>query len=113
MEELSKLEKIKLSYENFKEKKNKWLFFVPDTQGVASAAIVEIYTHAKTLKNLGYQVYIFSDKEDYSAPSYLDQDLRSLPHKNLKKQGKDNMVLDIEISPEDFMVIPDFFTNIM
>ncbi len=110
---LSKLEKVKLSLENFKAGKSKFLFFVPDTMGVASAIVIEIYTHANILKKQGYEVYIFCDKENYEAPSYLDQDLRSLPHKNLKKQGTGEMVLNMEISPEDFLIIPDFFSNIM
>jgi hypothetical protein len=112
-ENLSKLEKIKQSLENFKQGKSKYLFFVPDSMGVAAAAVIEIYTHAKVLKNLGYEVYIFSDKEDYSAPSYLDQELRSLPHKTLKKQANNELVLNIEVHPEDFLIIPDFFSNIM
>ena len=112
-ENLSRLEKVKVSLENFKEGKSKFLFFVPDSLGVANAAVIEIYTHANVLKKQGYEVYIFCDKENYEAPSYLDQDLRSLPHKNLKKQGNNEMILNMEISPEDFLIIPDFFTNIM
>lgn len=112
-ENLSKLEKVKESFNKLKERKNKFLFFVPDSMGVASGAVIEIYTHANVLKKNGLDVYIFSDKDDYTAPSFLDQDLRSLPHKNLKKSGQNELIMDIEIGPEDFLIIPDFFTNIM
>ena len=113
LDELSKLEKVKASLANFKEGKSKFLFFVPDSMGVASGAVIEIYTHANILRKKGYDVYIFSDKEDYTPPSYLDQELRSLQHKTLKKQGQNELVLNMAISPEDFLIIPDFFTNIM
>lgn len=112
-ENLSKLEIINKSFNNFKEGKSKFLFFVPDTMGIASSAVIEIYTHANMVKKMGYEIYIFSDKEDYSSPSFLDQELRALPHKTLKKQKNNELVLDLDISPEDFLIIPDFFTNIM
>lgn len=107
------LERLTESYEKFQNKDNKILFFVPDTMGVPSASIIEIYNHANLLRKKGYNVIIFGDKENFPVPTYIDQECQTLTHKSLKKSGNNQMVLDIEISPEDFMVIPDYFTNIM
>lgn len=107
------LERLTESYEKFQKKENKFLFFVPDTLGIPSGAVIEIYNQANILRKSGYNVLIFGDKEDFPVPTYIDQECQTLTHKSLRKAGNNQMVLDIEISPEDFMVIPDFFTNIM
>jgi hypothetical protein len=107
------LERLTESYGKFQNKENKFLFFVPDTMGIPSGAVIEIYNQANILRKNGYNVIIFGDKEDFPVPTYIDQECQTLTHKSLKKAGNNQMVLDIEISPEDFMIIPDFFTNIM
>lgn len=109
-----KIDRLTESIENIKAKKNKILFFVPDSQGVASASIYEIYNHCSILRKNGYNAFIMPEKEEYEIPSFLDEDLKILPHKPLKsKKGSNELYIDEELSVEDFLIIPDFFANIM
>lgn len=105
MSELNeKLEKIKLSKENILNKNFKVLFFMiqPDT---ACASVIEIYNHVKILKGLGYDAQILTDTDEYTVPEWLDDDLKVLPHISSKS--------NFNISVEDFLIIPEIFTNVM
>ena len=105
MSELNeKLEKIKLSKENILNKNFKVLFFMiqPDT---ACASVIEIYNHVKILRGLGYDAQILTDTDEYTTPEWLDDDLKVLPHVSSKA--------NFNISVEDFLIIPEIFTNVM
>jgi hypothetical protein len=106
MEKNSKLEQLHNSLKNIKSKAFKVIAFVPDTQNVASAAVGEIYNFINVLRREGFDGYILADKKDYQAPSYLDQELQAIPH--LYSENT-NMV----VKPEDFIIIPEYFVNIM
>jgi hypothetical protein len=106
MEKNSKLEQLYNSLNNIKSKAFKVIAFVPDTQNVASAAVSEIYNFINVLRKEGFDGYILADKKDYQAPAYLDQELQALPH-IYSEDG--NMV----VKPEDFIIIPEYFVNIM
>lgn len=105
--ETSIKEKVLQSIENLETKKNKLYFFVQDTKGNAKASVRFIYQMAMTLKNRGYNPIILHEKNDYyGVSSWLSEEYMSLPHKSLEGQN-------LEISPEDFIILPEIFGYVM
>ena len=106
MGNLSK-EKVELSIQNLKEKKARIYFFVQDTKGNAKASIRYIYQIAKTLHENGFNPILLHEKNDYVGVSkWLDESFMTIPHKSLEQQN-------LEVSPEDFLVIPEIFAFVM
>src|SRR5690242_14178245 len=104
--ELSNLDKIKLSLDNLNSKKNKIMFFVPDVHGVPAASIYEIYFHATTLKNNGYTAIILTETNKFEKPDFIESELLNLEHVSMESNS-------LTVSPEDMLVIPEIFTNVM
>jgi glycosyltransferase involved in cell wall biosynthesis len=103
-ENLSKLES---SIQNLKEKTAKIYFFVQDTKGNARASIANIYRMALTLKNNGFNPIILHEKNDYVGVStWLGEEYMVLDHKSLENQN-------LEVSPEDFLIVPELFGYVM
>ena len=98
-------EKVELSIKNLREKTARIYFFVQDTKGNAKASIRLIYQMAMTLKKNGYNTIILHEKSDYTGVgSWLGEEYMSeLPHKSIEGQN-------LEISPEDFLVVPETIT---
>jgi hypothetical protein len=62
---------------------------------------------AKTLKDNGFNPIILHEKSDYAGVvAWLDEEYMSLPHRAIEGQN-------LEISPEDFLVIPEVFGFVM
>ena len=101
-------EKVELSIKNLKEKTARIYFFVQDTKGNAKASIRLIYQMAMTLKKNNYNPIILHEKSDYTGVgSWLGEEYMSeLPHKSIEGQN-------LEISPEDFLVVPEIFGFVM
>jgi hypothetical protein len=100
-------EKVLLSIKNLKEKKSRIYFMVQDTKGNAKASIRYIYQMAKTLLDAGFNPIILHEKDDYSGVvAWLEEDYMQIPHKSLEKQN-------LEISPEDFLVLPEVYGFVM
>lgn len=102
-----KVEALKESREKLLNKKNNIFFFLTESE-VESAAVYEIYLHAKYLKDIGYSVKIITDTDNYQHPKFLDEDMKTIEIFNISK--KDN---NLTISPCDYLIIPELFTNIM
>lgn len=101
------IEKIKNSVKNIDEKLNKIYFFVQDTRGNAKASIRYIYDMAITLKNNGHNVIMLYEKKEFTpVTSWL-----SGPYDELKHQSLEGT--NLEIAPEDILVIPEIFGFIM
>lgn len=106
MGNLSK-EKVELSIQNLKEKKARIYFFVQDTKGNAKASIRYIYQIAKTLQENGFNPILLHEKNDYVGVSkWLDESYMTIAHKSLEQQN-------LEVSPEDFLIIPEIFAFVM
>lgn len=103
--ELEQIEKIKLSLDRLVNKKSKFLFVVPESQSPV-ASVYEIYFHATVVKNLGYDVIIMVEKGDYVPPVWIEKELTD--HKHMSMADPKLMV-----GPEDIMVIPEVYSNIM
>jgi hypothetical protein len=102
------ISKIELSIKNLKEKKSRIYFLVQDTKGNAKASISYIYKLAMTLKNEGYNSIILHEKPDYTGVStWMDEKyMTELPHKSIEGQN-------LEISPEDFIIVPELYGFVM
>lgn len=109
--QLSQEEMIRVIEENI-EKINKKdfnvYFFVLDTKGNPSGAIEYVYQTALTLQKKGYNVtMLHQEKEEFiGVTEWLGLEYESLPHKNIESEN-------VEISPADFLFIPELFTNVM
>ena len=100
-------EKVLLSIKNLKEKKARIYFLVQDTKGNAKASVRYIYQMAKSLSDNGFNSIILHEKNDYSGVSaWLSEEYMNLPHKSLEGQT-------LEISPEDFLIIPEIYAFVM
>ena len=104
-QELSPIDKAKLRLENLKNKKTKIYFFLPSIKE-ANASTNEIYVHASTLSKNGFDVVVIIDSPEYEKPFYVDKELTNVKHLVLNSER-------IEIAPEDVVVIPEIYTNVM
>lgn len=100
-------EKIKLSIETLRNKKSKIYFLVQDTKGNAKASVRYIYQMAKTLNDTGFNPIILHEKEDYTGVGeWLGEEYTKLNHSSIEDKG-------LEISPEDFLVLPEIYGFVM
>ena len=103
--ELEKIEKVKQSLSKIENKESKFIFAVPETEN-PSASVYEIYFHATVAKKMGYNVIILTEKEEYEPPKWVDQELLEHEHVPMSKNK-------LTVGPEDIMVIPEVFSNVM
>jgi len=103
--ELTKKEKIEISLDKLKNKKSK-IFFIITNNGVPSASIYEIYRHATILKNMGYKIHMLTDTGDFEIPDWIEKELTDFKHESVDS-------VRLSVSPEDMMIIPDTFSNVM
>lgn len=100
-------EKVKQSIQILRDKQARIYFLVQDTKGNAKASIRYIYQMAKTLKDNGFNPIILHEKTDYAGVvAWLDEEYMSIPHRAIEGQN-------LEISPEDFLIIPEVFGFVM
>ena len=104
-EQISKLE---MSIRNMDDKKSRIYFIVQETLGNAKASVSYIYHFAMSLLNSGYNPIMLHEKPDYSGvASWLGEEfMTKLPHKAIEGQN-------LEVSPEDFIVVPELYGFIM
>lgn len=101
------IQKLENSINNLKEKKARLYFLVQDTKGNAIASVAMIYRMALTLSNGGYNPIILHEKNDYTGVSkWLGDEYMLIPHRCLESQN-------LEISPEDFIILPELYGYIM
>jgi hypothetical protein len=103
--EQEKKEKIKLSLNKLINKESKFLFCMPEASSPASS-IYEIYFHATVVKNMGYKVIILVEKGDYKNPDWIESELTNHEHISVSDPH-------LMVGPEDIMIIPEVFSNIM
>ncbi|NBU82884.1 MAG: hypothetical protein EBS55_14690 [Flavobacteriaceae bacterium] len=103
-EQIQKLEK---SINNMEEKRARIYFLVQDTKGNAKASVRYIYQMAYTLFENGYNSIILHEKPEYSGVgSWLDEKYMTMPHNSIEGTN-------LEISPEDLIIIPEIYGFVM
>jgi hypothetical protein len=102
------IQKLESSIKNLKEKKSRIYLLVQDTKGNAKASISYIYNLGMALLQSGYNPIMLHEKPDYTGVSgWLGKDyMEKLPHRAIEGQN-------LEVSPEDFIVIPELFGFVM
>ena len=103
--EIEKIEKIKTGLDKLVNKKSKFLFVVPESQSPV-ASVYEVYFHATVVKNLGYEVVVMVEKGDYVPPSWIEKELTDHKHMSMADPK-------LTVGPEDIMVIPEVYSNVM
>jgi len=99
--------KLELSIENMKNKKSRIYLIAQDTKGNAKASIAYIYRLALSLLNAGYNPIILHETPDYTGVSeWLGEEYMTIPHKSIEGQN-------LEVSPEDLIVIPELYGFVM
>lgn len=102
------ISKLEASIEKLKNKESRIYFLVQDTKGHAKASVAHIYNMALALKENGFNPVILHEANDYVGVGewlgveYMDQ----IPHKSLQNQN-------LEVSPDDFLVIPELYGFVM
>ena len=113
MEEHKK--QIDSTLQNLTDKTFNLYFFTLDTKGNPTAGIANIYEHVKLLNELGYNASILHEKNDYKLrgneegqgiAEWLGEEYALLPHTSIEGQ-------QLNVSPSDFIIIPEIFSNIM
>lgn len=99
-------EKVKESIKNLREKKSGIYLMVQDTKGNAKASVRYIYQMARTLKENGFNPIILHEKTEYGGVPWLESDFMEIPHKSIEGQN-------LEVSPEDIIVVPEIFGYVM
>jgi len=100
-----KIQKIQASLNNIVNKKSKFLFVVPESQSPV-ASVYEIYFHATVVKNMGYETLILVEKGDYIIPTWIEKELTQFKHIPMSDPK-------LMVGPEDIMVIPEVYSNVM
>jgi len=99
--------KLELSIENMKNKKSRIYLIAQDTKGNAKASIAYIYRLGLALLNAGYNSIILHETPDYTGVSeWLGEEYMTIPHKSIEGQN-------LEISPEDLIIIPELYGFVM
>jgi hypothetical protein len=101
------ISKLETSIQNLEDKKNRIYFLVQDTKGNAKASIRFTYEIAYHLFKEGYNITIIHEQSDYKGVgSWLSEKYMEIPHKPIEGQN-------LDISPEDFVVIPELYGHVM
>lgn len=99
--------KLELSVENMKNKKSRIYLIAQDTKGNPKASIAYIYRLGLSLLNSGYNPIILHETPEYAGVSeWLGEEYMVLPHKSIEGQN-------LEVSPDDLLVIPELYGFIM
>lgn len=110
MAELTKNEMLRIVEENISKLKNKdfnLYFFVLDTKGNPSSSLEYIYQTALVLTNKGYRVSLLHQEKDFiGVREWLGDEYADLPHLNIETDN-------VDITPSDFIFIPEIFANVM
>ena len=101
------LKKVEQSIQKLVDRESRIYFLVQDTKGNGKASVRMIYQIAKTLRDAGFNSIIIHEQKDYIGVSdWLDSSYMELPHQAIENQN-------LEISPEDFIVIPELYGHVL
>ena len=100
--------KLEESIQKMRDKKSRIYFIVQDTKGNAKASIRYIYEMAMSLKNNGFNAIILHETPEYfGVTDWLGEEyMTNLDHRSIEGTN-------LEISPEDLIVIPEIYGFIM
>lgn len=98
---------LKTELEKLKNKTFNVYFFTVDTKGTPSGYISYIYNTAKELLDMGYNVHMLHQEEEFiGVSSWMGEEYSQIPHHNIEKEK-------IALSVSDILFIPELFSNVM
>ena len=101
------LNNIKSAITKVEKKDFKLLFFVADSKGTPVGSLTYTYELAYELQEMGYKVQmLYAEKDFVGVKDWLGEKYANLPHFDTSKQN-------IDVSPSDFLFIPELFSNVM
>lgn len=101
------INKIKECIENIENKNFNVYFYTIDSKGAPNSYVYYIYQTAKIIKDMGYNVhFLHQEKEFEGVASWMGEEYANIPHHNIETEK-------IEVSPSDFLFIPEFYSNVM
>lgn len=99
--------KLTNELKKYDSKKFKVMFYVMDTKGKPNGHLKYIYTTAKYLKGLGYNVCMLYEEKDFvGVGEWMGKEYSSLPHFNVVSGN-------VDVSPADLLFVPDMFNNVL
>lgn len=96
--------KIKENISNIKNKKSKFIFFVPEIIE-PTASIYEIFFHAHIMKKEGYDVRILINGENKEKPYWIEDEILDVEIE-LASDVK------LKVGADDVVIIPEILTNV-
>ena len=106
MEE-QQIKKLEESISHLENKTARIYVMVQDTKGNPKASVRYMYQFALALKNAGYNSIILHEKNDYiGVGEWLGEKYMELTHKSIESKN-------LEVSPEDFIIIPEVYSFVM
>lgn len=100
------INKLKECISDIENKNFNIFFYTIDSKGAPNGYVYYIYETARCLKEMGYNVRILHQEKEYvGVESWLGEKYSSLPHHNIEEK--------IEVTPSDFLFIPEFYSNVM
>lgn len=101
------IEILEKEIDKFSKKDFKVFFFVIDSENNPSGFLTYIYETALTLHNMGYNVNMLHQAENFvGVGEWLGEKYAMLPHLNIEKDN-------VSISPSDFLFIPEIYSSVM
>lgn len=101
------IERIEKEIKKCEDKEFNVYFYVIDTKGVPSGSLLYIYKLAHELQTLGYKVTMLHNEKDFvGVEQWAEAKYAELPHASISDRKT-------TISPSDFLVIPEIYTDIM
>ena len=101
------IQRIEKEIKKSEEKAFNVYFYVIDTKGVPSGSLLYIYKMARILTDMGYKVtMLHNEKEFIGVEQWADKKYAELPHSKISDRA-------VTISPSDFLIIPEIYTDIM
>lgn len=98
---------VEENLELLNKKKFNVYFFVLDTKDNPVGSMEYVYDTALQLHNLGYKVSMLYQEKDFQGPfGWLGEKYEVLPHYDIEKDN-------VEISPSDFLFIPEIFSEVL
>ena len=97
------IKNLENSIERIDKKLNKIMFYLPSVPQ-ASGGIGVVYSHVKTLTDLGYNAMVIHDDKEYKKPEWLGKEYCDLKH---------FVYNTLTVGLDDILVIPEGFSNIM
>ena len=104
---MNPIEKLRNEIDKINNKEFNVYFFIADTKGAPSGYITYLYETALALKNMGYNVHMLHQENEFvGVSSWMGDKFDVIPHHNIEKEN-------ISISASDFLLIPELFSHVM